>query len=99
MPTNVKLSKAQLSKIIQSGRFLGNMIDNLGKKALKGLAVPLAEDILPKLTTKATWSVSAKFERKSSEWGAVRAGKGFTSFIEDIDGIIRIIKSLKMQVY
>ena len=67
MPTNVKLSKAQLSKIIQSGRFLGNMIDNLGKKALKGLAAPLAKDILPKLTTKATWSVSAKFERKSSE--------------------------------
>ena len=59
MPTNVKLSKAQLSKIIQSGRFLGNMIDNLGKKALTGLAVPLAKDILPKLTTKATSSVSA----------------------------------------
>ena len=35
------------------------MIDNLGKKALTDLAVPLARDILPKLTTKATSSVSA----------------------------------------
>ena len=30
----IKLSKAQLSKISQSGRFFGDMIDKLGKKAL-----------------------------------------------------------------
>ena len=54
MSTDTKLSKAQLSKIIQSGRFLGNMIGNLGKKALTDLAVPLVKDILPKLATKAS---------------------------------------------
>ena len=38
MSKDIKLSKAQLSKLIQSGRFLGktlgNVIGNLGKKAL-----------------------------------------------------------------
>ena len=66
--TNIKLSKTHLSKIIQSagflGKTLGNGIGNLGKKTLIDLAVPLAKDVLPKLTTKATSSVLNKFERK-----------------------------------
>ena len=32
MLTDIKLSRAPLSKIINSGRFLGNVIGNLGKK-------------------------------------------------------------------
>ena len=64
MSTDIKLSKAQLSKIIQSGRLLGktlgNEIGSLGKKALLELAVPP--------------SVLDKFERKIGQ-GAVRAGK------------------------
>ena len=38
-----------------------------------------------------------RFERKISGRGAVRAGKGFTLFIsnEDIDNIIKTIKSLE----
>ena len=78
MPKDIKLSKAQLSKLIQSGRILGktlgNVIGNLGKKALIELAVPLAKNGLSKLVTKAT-SVLDKFERKISGKGAVRAGK------------------------
>ena len=34
MSTDIKLSKAQISKIIQSGRSLGSGLDNLGQKAL-----------------------------------------------------------------
>ena len=34
MSTDIKLSKAQISKIIQSGRSLGSWLDNLGQKAL-----------------------------------------------------------------
>ena len=49
--TGVKLSKSQLSKIIQWGRFIGKTLDNLGKKPLLDLAVPLAKDVLPKLRT------------------------------------------------
>ena len=59
--TGVKLSKSQLSKIIQWVRFIGKTLDNLGKKPLLDLAVPLAKDVLPKLRTnlanKATLSI------------------------------------------
>ena len=48
---DIKLSKAQLSKIIQSsgflGKMLGNMMGNLSKKGLLDLGVPLAKDLLP----------------------------------------------------
>ena len=49
MSTDIKLSKAQISKIIQSDGVLGEMLHKLGKKALLDLAVPLAKDVLPKL--------------------------------------------------
>ena len=34
MSTDVKLSKAQISQIIQSGGSFGSWVSNLGKKAL-----------------------------------------------------------------
>ena len=59
MSTDLKVSKVQISKIIQSGRFLGKTLGKLGKEVLLDLAVPLAKDVLvlPKLATKATSSV------------------------------------------
>ena len=51
MSTDIKLSKVQSSKIIQSagfvGKTLGNMMGNIGKKkkALLELAVPLVKDV------------------------------------------------------
>ena len=71
MQTDVRRSKIQLSKIIKSGGFLGktlgNMIGNLSKKALLGLAVPLKKDVLPKLAIKTTLSVLNKFEKKKKK--------------------------------
>ena len=71
MSTDIKLSKAQLCKIIHSGGFLcktlGNIIGYLGKKALLNLAGPLAKDVLSKLATKSTSSVLDKVERKKFE--------------------------------
>ena len=61
MSADIKLSEAQISKIIQSGQFLGKTLGNLGKKVLADLPVPLAKDVLPKLTTKATSFLSDKF--------------------------------------
>ena len=65
---DIKLSKAQFSKIIQLGGFLlrtlGHAIGNVGKKALLDLAVALAKDILPNVATKATSSVLDKFKEK-----------------------------------
>ena len=55
----------------------------------------MPKDVLPKLPTKATSSGLDKFERKISEKGAVRAGKGFNLLIsnEDMDDIIKIVES------
>ena len=73
------------------------MLGNLGKKALTNIAISLARDNLPRLVSNLTSNAINKFKRKISGKGAGRAGKGFTSFIlnEDMNGIIKIIKSLE----
>ena len=95
MSTDTKLSKAQLSKIIQSGGTFGSWSGNLGKKALTNIAIPLARDSLPGLVINLTSSAINKFDRKISGKRAVRAGREFTLFIsnEDMNYIIKIIKS------
>ena len=45
MSTDLKLSKAQISKIIQSGGFLGSLLSKLAGPLMK-VAVPLAKNIL-----------------------------------------------------
>ena len=45
MSTNLKLSKAQISKIIQSGGFLGSLLSKIAGPLMK-VAVPLAKNIL-----------------------------------------------------
>ena len=47
MTTDIKLSKTQISKIIQSSGSFGSWLPNLGKKALTNAAIPLARDNLP----------------------------------------------------
>ena len=81
MSTDIKLSKAQLTEIIQSSEFLSNIIGKLGKETLMKLAGPLAKDVLPHLATKATSSVIDNFEKKNASEGAVGTGKGFTLLI------------------
>ena len=44
MTTDIKLSKAQISKIIQSGGFLGSLISIIAGPLMK-FAVPLAKKI------------------------------------------------------
>ena len=44
MSTDIKLSKVQISKIIQSGGSFGSWLGNLGKKSLTNIAIPLARD-------------------------------------------------------
>ena len=81
MSTDVRLSKAQISKIIQSGGSFGSWSVNLGKKALINVAIPLARDNLSGLVSNLTPNAINKFKRKNSGKGAVRAGKVFTLFI------------------
>ena len=42
MSTDIKFSKAQISKIIQSGGSFESWLDNLGRKALTNIAISLA---------------------------------------------------------
>ena len=93
----IKLSKSQISKIIQSGGSFGSWLGNLGRKTLINIAIPLARDNLPGLGSNLTSNAVNKFERNISREGAVRAGKGSTLFFsnEDMNDIIKIVKSLE----
>ena len=52
MSTVIKLSKPQISKIIQSDGFFGSWLAYLGKTPVTDLAIPLARDNLPTITPK-----------------------------------------------
>ena len=97
MSTDIKLSKGQIFKIIQSGRSFDSWLGNLEKKALTNIEIPLARDNLPGLVSNLTSNAINKFERKVSGKGDVRTGKGFTVFISNVymNDIIKIIKSLE----
>ena len=96
MSTDIKVSKAQLLKTIQSGEFLGEL---LGKTAgpLMKVAVPLPKNVLALLVAKASTSAIDGTIQATSRAGVARAGKGVTLVImnEDMNDIIRILKSLE----
>ena len=97
MPTDIKLSKAQIPKIIQSSGSFSSWLGDLGKKAPTNIDITLARDNLPILVSNLALNAINKFERKISGKGAVREWIGFTLFIpnEDMTDIIKIIKSLE----
>ena len=45
MSTDLKLSKTQISKIIQSGGFLGSLLSKLAGLLMK-VAIPIAKNVL-----------------------------------------------------
>ena len=53
--TDIKLSKTQLSKMIQSGGFLGNLLGKLAGPLMK-VAMPLAKNVLAPLGISAVMS-------------------------------------------
>ena len=55
MSTDVKFSKAQISKVIQSGGYLGSLLSKLAGPLMK-VVVPLAKNILTLLGTTAAAS-------------------------------------------
>ena len=87
----IRLSKAQISKIIQSRESFGSWQGNLFKKVVTDFEIPLARDNLFGLVSNLSPNSINKFERKI----AARAEKGITLFIsnEDMNYIIKIIKS------
>ena len=97
MSTDIKLSKTQMSKMIQSGGSFSSWLANFGKKTLTNIVISLARDNLPGLVSNLTSNKINEFERKISGKGAFRAEKGFTLFIsnEDMNDITKIIKPLE----
>ena len=55
MSTDLKLSRGQISKIIQSGGFLGSLLSKLARPLMK-VAIPLAKNVLASLGITATAS-------------------------------------------
>ena len=69
MSTDVKLCKAQISKIIQSGRFLGSLLSKLVGPLMK-VAVPLTKTILAPLgITAAASAIDGPIQKKIQRSG------------------------------
>ena len=70
MSIDIKLSKAQMSKIIQSGGFLGSLLSKLAGPLMK-VAVPLAKNILAPLgITAAASAIDAGIQKKKKKHGS-----------------------------
>ena len=64
MSTDIELSKAQISKMIQSGGFLGSLLSKLADPLMK-VAIPLAKNILAPLgITGAASATGAGIQKK-----------------------------------
>ena len=89
--TDIKLSKTQLSKMIQSGGFLGNLLGKLAGPLMK-VAVPLAKNVLAALGISAAMStIDGGIKKKM-------LGSGMTTLIisnDEMDDILKIVKSLE----
>ena len=72
MLTDIKLSKAQIAKIIQSGGFLGKLLGPLLKTGLpliKNVIKPLAKSVLiPLGLTAAASAADAGIQKKKNTW-------------------------------
>ena len=87
---DIKLSKAQIKKIIQSGGFLGKLLSKLAGPLMK-VAMPLTKNVLAPLgLTEAMSEIDGSIQKKIH-------GSGIKLIIEeeDMQDIIKIIKELE----
>ena len=89
--TDIKLSKAQITKIIQSDGFLGSLLSKLAGPLMKA-AAPSAKNVLAPLGITATASaIDAGIQKKIH-------GSGTTTLIisdEEMNDIIKIVQALE----
>ena len=87
---NIKLSKAQVKKLIQSGGFLGKLLSKLAGPLMK-VAMPLAKNVLAPLgLTAAMSAIDGSIQKKIH-------GLGIKLIIEqeDMKDIMKIIEALE----
>ena len=91
MQTDIKLAKAQICKIIQSGEFLGSLLIKLAGPLTK-VAVSLGKNILARLgITAAASAIDAGIQKKIH-------GSGTTTLIisnEEMNNVIKIVQVLE----
>ena len=89
--TDLKLSRAHISKIIQSGGFLGSLLIKLAGPLMK-VVIPLAKNVLAPLgVTAAALAIDARIQNK-------KKGSGTTTLIisnEEINDTIKIVPALE----
>ena len=90
MATDIKLSKAQIKKLIQSGGFLDKLLSKLAGP-LMNVAMPLAKNVLVPLGLKAAMSAIDDSSHKKIH------GSGVKLIIkqEDMNDIMKIIEALE----
>ena len=90
LATDIKLSKAQIKKLIQSGGFLGKLLSKLADLLMK-VAMPLAKNVLAPLgLTAAMSAIDGGIQKKMR-------GEGIKLIIEqeDMNDIMKIIEALE----
>ena len=91
MSTNLKLSKAQISKIIQSGGFLGSLLNKLAGPLMK-VAILLAKNVLAPLgITDAASAIGDGIQKKIH-------GSGTATLIvsnEEMNDIMKTVQALE----
>ena len=88
--TDIKLSKAQIKKIIQSGRFLGKLLSKLAGPLMK-VALPLAKNVLAPLGLTAAMSAIDGSIQKKIHGSRVK----LIIEQEDMNDIMKIIEALE----
>ena len=90
MATDIKLSKAQIKKLIQSGGFLGKLLSKLAGPLMK-VVLPLAKNVLAPLgITAAMSAIDGSIQKKIH-------GSGIKLIIEeeDMKDIMKIMEALE----
>ena len=91
LATDIKLSKAEIKKIIQSGGFLGKLLSKLAGPLMK-VALPLAKNLLAPLgLTAAMSAIDGSIKRKIHGLGV----KLVIEEEEDMNDIMKIIEALE----
>ena len=96
LSTDIKLSKTQIRKLIQSGGFLGKLLSKLAGPLMK-VAMPLAKNVLAPLgLTAAMSAIDGSIRKKIHGSGATKAA-GIKLIIEqeDMNDVIKIIEALE----
>ena len=91
MATDIKLSKVQIKRMIQSGEFLGSLLSKLSGPLMK-VAIPLAKNVLaPLRITAAVSAIDGAIQKKIH-------GSGTKTLIisnKYMDDVMKLIKTLE----